>query len=120
MCNVRGIGLDLCQVDRMRDQLEGRLIDRCFTEAEAAYIRSRSAKAAESMAGIWAAKEAVLKALGTGIAFPLQEVEVCHTDAGQPVVRLHGRTAEAAQGGSFLVSITHEGGMAAAVAIWLK
>ena len=118
MCNVRGIGLDLCQVDRMRNRLEGRFLDKYFTEAEAAYIRSRGAQAAESMAGIWAAKEAVLKALGTGIAFPLREIEIDHTDAGQPTARLHGRAQEL--GGSFLVSITHEGGMAAAVAVWLK
>ena len=118
MCNVRGIGLDLCQTDRMQRHLEDRFMDRYFTEQEAAYVRSRGAQAAESMAGIWAAKEAVLKALGTGIAFPLQEIEVCHSEAGQPTIRLHGQAS--ASGGSFLVSITHEGGMAAAVAVWLK
>ena len=118
MCNVRGIGLDLCQVERMQNHLEGRFLEKYFTEAEAAYIRSRGARAAESLAGLWAAKEAVLKALGTGIAFPLRDVEICHTEAGQPTVQLHGEALN--HGGSFLLSITHENGMAAAVAIWLK
>ena len=117
MCNVRGIGLDLCQVDRMRNRLEGRFLEKYFTEVEATYIRSRGAQAAESMAGIWAAKEAVLKALGTGVAFPLKDVEITHTEAGQPAVCLHGEAA--AHGGTFLLSITHEGGMAAAVVIWV-
>ena len=115
---MRGIGLDLCQVDRMRRHLEDRFMEKYFTEAEVAYIRSQGARAAESMAGIWAAKEAVLKALGTGIAFPLQEVEISHTANGQPTVLLHGKAAEAASG-SFLLSITHEAGMAAATAIWI-
>lgn len=119
MSEIRGIGLDLCEIDRMRAHLEDRFPDRFFTAQEVSYIRSRGAQAAESMAGIWAAKEAVLKAMGTGIAFPLQEIEIGHTDAGQPFVLLHGRAAEAAQG-SFLLSITHEKDMAAATAIWLR
>ena len=113
------MGLDLCEIDRMRPRLEDRFLERNFTEREADYIRSRGAQAAQSMAGIWAAKEAVMKALGTGIAFPMREVEVCHTALGQPTVALHGKAAETANGGSFLLSITHEGGMAAAVALWL-
>ena len=118
MSDVRGIGLDLCAVDRMREHLGGRFMEKYFTEQEAAYIRSRGAQAAESLAGIWAAKEAVLKALGTGIAFPLQDIEICHTEAGQPTVRLHGQAQT--YGGSIMVSVTHEGGMAAAVAVWVK
>ena len=118
MSEIRGIGLDLCVIDRMREHLEDRFLDRYFTPREAAYILSRGKHAAQSMAGIWAAKEAVLKALGTGIAFALREVEIDHTEAGQPFVRLHGKAAE--QGGDFLLSITHEGGMAAAVAECVK
>lgn len=118
MSEILGVGLDLCGIDRMRERLESRFMEKYFTEQEADYIRSRGGQAAASMAGIWAAKEAVLKALGTGITFPLQEVEITHTEAGQPVVELHGKAKEAALGGSFLLSVTHEGGMAAAVAVW--
>ena len=102
----------------MEPHLHDRFLERYFTPEEAAYIHSRGAQAAQSMAGIWAAKEAVLKALGTGIAFPLQDIEVCHTELGQPFIRLRGKVAEAAPGSRFLISITHEGGMAAAMAVW--
>ena len=119
MSDIRGLGLDLCEIDRMRPHLEDRFLERNFTEQETAYIRSRGAQAAQSMAGIWAAKEAVMKALGTGIAFPMREVEITHTALGQPAVTLHGKAAETALGGTFLLSITHEGNVAAAVAVWM-
>ena len=118
MSEIRGVGLDLCDIDRMRERLEDRFLDRYFTAQEADYIRSRGAQGAESLAGIWAAKEAVLKALGTGIAFSLRDIEIGHTDSGQPTVLLHGRAAEEISG-RFLLSITHERGMAAATAVWI-
>ncbi|MBQ8201148.1 MAG: holo-ACP synthase [Clostridia bacterium] len=119
MCNICGIGLDLCEIGRMQTMLdEARSLRRLFTEAEEAYIRSRGAVAAQSMAGIFAAKEAVCKALGTGITFPLTDITVSHTASGQPTVALSGKAA--AFGGTFMISITHEAGMAAAVAIWMK
>ena len=120
MSEIRGVGLDLCEISRMEARLNSRLLERYFTAQEAAYIRSKGTQAAQTMAGVWAAKEAVLKALGTGIAYPLQEVEVCHTELGQPCICLHGKVAEAAPGSRFLLSITHEAGMAAATAIWLQ
>ena len=55
MC--KGLGLDLCGISRMEPLLaDGRFLERYFTGAEADYIRSRGAGAAQSMAGIWAAK----------------------------------------------------------------
>lgn len=119
MCELLGVGLDLCAVERMREHVSDRFLERYFTREEAAYVRGRGAHAAESLAGLWAAKEAVSKALGTGLAFPLDEIEIGHTPTGQPVVCLHGQAALAAHGGSFLLSITHDAGAAAAVAIWL-
>ena len=67
MSEIRGVGLDLCEIDRMREHLEDRFLEKYFTAREAAYIRARGAQAAASMAGVWAAKEAVLKAMGTGL-----------------------------------------------------
>ncbi|MGN0779048.1 MAG: holo-ACP synthase [Aristaeellaceae bacterium] len=117
MC--KGLGLDLCAVSRMEPLLaDDRFLTRCFTGEEAAYIRSRGAVAAQSMAGIWAAKEALLKATGRGLSLPLREIEVCHDPAGQPGYRLHGSAAQALSG-TFLLSITHEGDMAAAVCLWM-
>ena len=115
MCKVLGLGLDLCEISRMEALLgDDRFLARCFTEKEAVYIRSKGAGAAQTMAGIWAAKEAVLKAAGTGIACALKEIEIDHDALGAPVCRLTGSAAQLVQG-SCMLSITHEGGMAAAV-----
>ncbi|MDO4483535.1 MAG: 4'-phosphopantetheinyl transferase superfamily protein [Clostridia bacterium] len=73
---------------------------------------------AQSMAAMFAAKEAFLKAVGTGITIPLTDVEISHTPSGQPVYCLHGKAAELVCGGQVLLSITHEKGMAAAMCVW--
>ena len=119
MCKILGVGIDLCSVERMQELLgSGRSLHRLFTPEEERYIRSRGAVAAQSMAGIWAAKEAFLKAVGTGLSLPLQEVGVTHTALGQPVYALTGQAAEIIGQGSVMLSITHEGSMAAAVCLW--
>lgn len=121
MCKVRGVGIDLCDISRMEQSLrDGRFLARFFTQEEAAYIRSRGLAASQSMAGIFAAKEAFLKAIGTGLSLPMKDIEVRHTPLGQPVYHLTGKALEAIDGGEVLLSITHEGLMAAAVCIWQK
>ena len=116
MC--KGIGLDLCEIARMQTLLdEGRSLRRMFTEEEQAYIAGKGASAAQTMAGMFAAKEAVLKALGTGMTVPMTDIVISHTELGQPIVTLAGKAAEF--GGTMLVSITHEAGMAAAFAVWM-
>lgn len=120
MCKLTGVGLDLCEIARMETLLQDeRFLQRYFTEQETAYIRSRNAQAAQTMAGIWAAKEAVLKAAGTGIACALRDVEIVHDALGAPGCCLHGDAAEKLPG-SYTLSITHEGGMAAAVCIRME
>ena len=116
MC--KGIGIDLCEITRMQTLLdEGRSLRRMFTAEEEGYIRSKGASAAQTMAGMFAAKEAVLKALGTGMTIPMTDIVISHTELGQPIVTLAGKAAEF--GGTMLVSITHEAGMAAAFAVWM-
>lgn len=118
MSDVKGMGIDLCGVSRMAELLDsGRPLRRMFTEAEEAYIRGRGAVAAQSAAGLYAAKEAALKSLGTGLSIPLTDIEITHTELGQPRAALHGKAA--AMGGRLEVSITHEDDMAAAVALWM-
>ena len=120
MCDqaIKGIGIDLCEITRMQTMLdENRSLRRMFTEVEEAYIRSKGASAAQTMAGLFAAKEAVLKALGTGLTIPMTDVVISHTELGQPIVTLAGKAAQS--GGTVLVSITHEAGMAAAFAVWM-
>ena len=117
MCNVRGIGIDLCEIARMQRLLdESHSLRRMFTEAEQAYIASKAASAAQTMAGMFAAKEAVLKALGTGLTIPMTDIVITHTELGQPVASLTGKAAE--PGGTVMISITHDAGMAAAFAVW--
>lgn len=120
MC--KGLGLDLCGIARMEALLEDeRFLTRYFTPAEAAYIRAKGAGAAQTLAGMYAAKEAVLKAMGVGIALPLRDVEIVHRPGGQPQVRLAGQAAQqlaSMGGGDFLLTITHEGDTAAAAALW--
>jgi len=121
MCKVMGVGIDLCAIPRMEKLLaEGRFLPRYFTQGEQAYILSRGAVAADSMAGIWAAKEALMKAVGVGLGIPPTDVEILHTALGQPCYRLHGKALSAVQGGECMLSITHEGDMAAAVCVWQK
>lgn len=121
MCKVQGVGIDLCDISRMEKQLaDDRFLARYFTPAETAYIRGRGLGASQSMAGIFAAKEAFLKAVGLGLSLPLKDVEVLHTDLGQPRYHLTGKALDAVCGGEALLSITHEGLMAAAVCIWQK
>ena len=115
---IRGIGLDLCGIGRMEKLLEdNRFLNRYFTDSEIAYIRSKGNHAAQTMAGIYAAKEAVSKALGSGIVFDLKEVCILHDEAGAPGCALTGKAEALGKGDRFLLSITHEGGTAAAVCI---
>jgi len=107
---MAGIGIDLLEIDRMERALERhpRLRQRVFSEAELAYAAAR-ARPARHLAARFAAKEAVVKALG------LREVEVV---AGEPpTIRLSGRAAEAARDRRIEISLTHSRDNAAAVAI---
>src|SRR5438128_2621189 len=109
-CRVAiGVGIDAIEVDRFAAALSRhpRLADRCFTESEAAYCRSR-AFPPQHFAARFAAKEAVGKALGIGMT-RWREVEVVR-GRGAPVARLSGRYAEraAALGVTrVLISLSH-------------
>lgn len=110
-----GVGIDLLEIDRLERALERhpRLAERVFTAAEREYAAAR-ARPARHLAARFAAKEAVVKALGLS-GFGLREIEVV---AGEPpTVRLSGRAAEAAAGEGIQISLTHSRDFAAAVAI---
>jgi holo-[acyl-carrier protein] synthase len=119
------VGVDLVDVPRMARILDGEhAAERLLTPAEIAYCRSRGVPA-QHAAARFAAKEAVLKALGTGLADGLRwtDVEVVNDRAGRPSVRLHGGAgAQAARRGLAAVEIslshTPELAIAHATALW--
>ena len=115
---ICGVGLDVCEIRRMEKRAEDeRFLSRFFTEQERAYIAGRGAGAAQTLAGLFAAKEAFAKALGTGIAFDLRGAEIVHDALGRPGYRLRGRAAELAGEDRFFLSVSHDGGVAAAVCV---
>ncbi len=116
MCN--GIGIDLCEISRMEKLMaDDRFMNRWFTPEEIRYVLAKGKGAAQTLAGLYAAREALAKALGSGIDFDLKEAEILHTQTGTPYFRLSGRLAERVSGNRILLSITHDAGVAAAVCI---
>lgn len=121
---MKGIGVDLCEVDRMRTALERTptLRDRVFTDAEQAYCDRRT-DPSERYAARWAAKEAVLKAMGLGLgACAWREIEVARAESGAPSVVLHGTAKElAAERGvtAWLLTMSHTHRVAEAIAVAL-
>ena len=110
------VGADLVEVDRIRRAMENpRFLRAFFTEGEREYF-SKKKHPEQSVAGVWAAKEAFSKALGTGFReFGLREVEVLRTPLGQPQIHLHGRAAKRYSGLQITVSISHTAFQAMAV-----
>jgi len=116
-----GLGIDAVDIARFRDVLARRpgVASRLFTDGERAYA-SRLADPTPSLAARFAAKEAVMKALGVGIgAFAWQEVEVVRDDSsGRPSLRLRGAAATLSDRrgvGTWHVSLTHTSALAEAV-----
>jgi len=113
-------GADLVEIRRITELIErygDRFTGHVFTQVEIADCGGR----AESLAARWGAKEAVAKALGTGIGpVAWQEIEVVRDEAGCPRLRLHGAAEVlAAERGlvHWAVSLAHDGGMALAFVV---
>ena len=95
---VRGIGTDIIECERIVKMIEKHgdvFLHRVYTSEEIEYCSARKA-AEQHYAGRWAAKEAVLKALGTGWAHGIQwtDVEVINQPGGKPLIALAGRALE--------------------------
>lgn len=121
---VVGIGTDIIEIERFQRNGKPpgeRFMFRCFAESEREYLKCRPL---ETMAGFFAAKEAVAKALGTGfVGFWPSAIEIVHNRAGKPEVILHGGAkgiAEAAGIAVLIVSISHCRTLAVAMAIAQK
>jgi holo-[acyl-carrier protein] synthase len=117
------LGIDIIRVSRIAAALArfgDRFCERILTPTESRYVRGR----AETLAGRWAAKEAVSKVLGLGVrGIGWREIEIERLPTGQPAVVLHGRAARRAEQlemGRIAVSISHESEFAVAVAFGVR
>ena len=112
--NLISIGTDIIECVRIAQMIEKHgevFLQRVFTQKEILYCSSRKA-ATQHYAGRWAAKEAVLKVLGTGWAKGIQwtDVEVVNEVSGAPVIKITGKAAEIAKERGFrevMITISH-------------
>ncbi|HEY7589952.1 MAG TPA: holo-ACP synthase [Candidatus Limnocylindrales bacterium] len=117
------LGIDIIKVERIRQTLErfgSRFSRRVLTPSEQRYVRDRP----ETLAGRWAAKEAVSKVLGLGVrGIGWRDIEIERLPTGQPAVRLHGRAARRADQlgmARVALSISHEADYAVAIAFGIR
>ena len=89
---IIGIGVDIIELDRVRKAVEREaFIQKVYTAAEIDYCQSRGRSSVQSFAGRFAAKEAILKAFGTGLRNgSMQDIEIVNDELGCPKVHLYG------------------------------
>ena len=122
---IIGHGVDIVEIARIARMLDDhgeRFAERCFTAEERAYADESDRVRAERYAARFAAKEAVLKALGTGLRYGLTfpDIEVRRTGEGGPVIHLDGVALEMAERRGICkwhLSLSHAGGFAIASVI---
>ena len=121
---IVGSGVDLCEVPRIESAIARhgrRFIERVFTEREIEYAESK-ANRYERYAARFAAKEAGMKALGTGWRGGIRwrDFEVANLSSGRPTLRFHGKAAELAEKlgvRNIALSLTHTAAQALAMVI---
>ena len=121
---IKGIGIDLVEIPRMRrvvERWQDRFLERVFTQRELAYCRARK-DPIPHLAVRFAAKEAALKALGTGLRMGVswRELEIQRERGQAPTLVLSGRSrkiGEARGGRRVLLALTHDGDYACAHAM---
>ena len=107
---VVGVGIDIVEVERIKKALKrGRFVRRILTEREEAYCTTPM-----KVAGRWAAKEAIIKALG--VTLMMKNIEIWNDQLGQPHVTINDSNYDGKRLKIF-ISITHEKTNAAAVAV---
>jgi holo-[acyl-carrier protein] synthase len=95
---IVSIGIDIVEVSRVRAAIKRtpRFLERVFTQTERDYCDARGASSFMHYAARFAAKEAAMKALGTGWAEGISwhDAEITRTERGAPILKLHGRAHE--------------------------
>jgi holo-[acyl-carrier protein] synthase len=123
---IVGVGVDVCEIARIERALAGRsgvrFRARVFTAGEVAYCERRGRTAAQSYAATFAAKEAALKAFGTGWSKGLgwQSVEVVRDADGAPALTLHGSARALARRRGMTrahLTLSHAGAVAVAMVV---
>lgn len=109
---IKGIGIDIIEVHRIRHAImkNNGFIDRVFTENEKQIFEEKN-YLPHTVAGFFAAKEAVAKALGTGIRnMQWRDIEILKDHLGKPYVKLHNNAKDLAYSmniDKILISISH-------------
>lgn len=121
VCMIIGVGTDIIEIHRIAQAIsKGSFLEKSFTEYERQYYICKGSKA-ETLAGIFAAKEAVAKSMGTGFrGFELKDVEIIHGTLGEPKVILGKKAMEVAKFkgiSDFKLSISHDKSSAIAYVI---
>ncbi|AKA71516.1 holo-ACP synthase [Clostridium scatologenes] len=96
---ILGVGIDIVEIRRIKEAMEkhANFIDRLFSKNEIEYFKVRNLRP-EFVAGRFAAKEAVVKAMGTGFnGFEIKDIEIDRTASGKPIVVLRGKAKMIAQ-----------------------
>jgi holo-[acyl-carrier protein] synthase len=122
---IVGLGLDIAEIDRIAQALTrhgAAILERLYTAREIAYCESHKNKF-ERYAARFAAKEAAMKALGTGWSRGVRwrDIEVTNAPGGQPILRLEGvarQIADRLGAKNISLSITHSGNLAVAQVIF--
>ena len=99
---IKGIGIDIIETERIGKSIESkgnRFLQRVFTEKEQCFCLERKKMSIQSFAVRFAAKEAVMKALGTGWAQGVgwHDIEIITTSSGKPEILLSGKAAHIAE-----------------------
>ena len=123
MPELLGVGVDLCGIARIERAIEkAHFYERVFTPEERAYLDQKGKSRAQSAAAMFAAKEAVAKALGTGFSGGVMpwNISVIHDEKGAPGAELSGAAKERLEqmgGTGVRISLSHEGDSAIAFAV---
>ena len=116
---IIGVGTDIVEIRRIKNAMDAnsRFLEKIFTTTELEYLTSRNLRA-EYVAGRFAAKEAVAKALGTGFrGFDFKDIEIDRTTLGKPIVILKGKAKLIAKKeGKYNIHLSISHGLDSAVA----
>lgn len=118
---IIGIGTDAVEIDRMIKSIENTgFLTRFFTDNENQYFMKKK-NSPQTIAGTFAAKEAVSKALGTGFRqMSLKDIEILHDNLGKPYAVLHNKVKEFTEDATLHISISHTENIAVAFAVLEK